>query len=608
MIDSFLSLLTYFKKPVWLNRPDRFLIFALLLLLSSSCAATKQSAVQALVPAADTFITADTGLQLQPGETTDGVFVDAVKAKMVNNKAEAFKQFSRVAALDSNNATAHFELSRLWLERGNIPKALEEIRYTLKRDSSNKWFYNQYANLLDVDGQYLKAAGIMGKLAGKEKSPEDFLQRQAILLQKAGKGKEALAVLDKLAAYVGQDDESVLLQKQQIYLSDNNLEGAVGEVSKLVGYYPQEPRYLLLKGDLYDNNGKDGEALKVYKQAELKFPDDSNVQFALVQYYLEHKDTTNFQHYLEKVILNKNLSMEDRIGFLAPLLRTRDQDTATKKLAFQLARKLAEQDPKQLEPRLLYADLLAFDNSLDSAAAEYKAIIATDSTKFGAWQQLLLVYTRAQDYDSLLQYSQRAAKLFPEEQMVFYLGGIGYQLRADYEHAETFLKKAISLHHSDDNDELLSEMLTALGDTYNSDKKFESSDSCYRAALALQPDNASALNNFSYYLSERGEHLEEAERMSAKSLTLRPGEATFLDTYGWILYKQGKYPEAKAYIERAIDANKGDADGTLYEHLGDVELKIGNRAKALENWLLAQSKGNKSETLQQKINEQKTKE
>ncbi|MFA6059781.1 MAG: tetratricopeptide repeat protein, partial [Taibaiella sp.] len=135
--------------------------------------------------------------------------------------------------------------------------------------------------------------------------------------------------------------------------------------------------------------------------------------------------------------------------------------------------------------------------------------------------------------------------------------------------------------------------------------RFASSDSCYRAALNLQPDNATALNNFSYYLSVRGENLEEAARMSEKSLKLRPNEATFLDTYGWILYKQGKFKEAKIYIQKAIELSPNNGDPTLWEHLGDIEYKLGNKKQALEHWKAAQGKGELSVTLQQKINEQK---
>lgn len=45
-------------------------------------------------------------------------------------------------------------------------------------------------------------------------------------------------------------------------------------------------------------------------------------------------------------------------------------------------------------------------------------------------------------------------------------------------------------------------------------KNYERSDSSYEAALEIDPNNATVLNNYAYYLSERDDKLEKAERMS----------------------------------------------------------------------------------------------
>ena len=108
-------------------------------------------------------------------------------------------------------------------------------------------------------------------------------------------------------------------------------------------------------------------------------------------------------------------------------------------------------------------------------------------------------------------------------------------------------------------------------------------------------------NVYAYYLSVRKVRLEDAERISAKSLELRPGEASFLDTYGWIFYQQGKFEKAKELIELAIVKNGQNADATLYEHLGDVYFKLINESKALENWKIALSKDPKNEQIIKKI-------
>ena len=91
-------------------------------------------------------------------------------------------------------------------------------------------------------------------------------------------------------------------------------------------------------------------------------------------------------------------------------------------------------------------------------------------------------------------------------------------------------------------------MYTSIGDAYNSLKDYKASDDAYDTALSMDPRNVTVLNNYAYYLSVRNTRLNDAEKMSRRSLELRPDESTFLDTYGWILYQQGKYESARKYL------------------------------------------------------------
>lgn len=594
----------YSGKPGRLQQPVRFFLLILLTVLAA-CNSGKQLTGKgsAGVPDGNPRIQVAAAV-LQNRDSTDGIFMEAVKARILNNKEEAFRKYALFSSLYPGNAAAHYELSRLWFERNNLPSALEEIRLALQQDSVNKWMQKQYADLLSFDGKYVEAAAVYERIASRERSPEDYLMREVILFQKAEKYKEALSVLDRLELYIGEDDETLIMQREQLYLAMNDVESAAGEIRKLIKFYPEEARYILMLAELYENNNIDEKARKAYEDAERLFPGDVSVQFALVQFYLKQKDEPKVEYYLEKAILNRDAGVEDRIGLLVPFIQYRGADTSARRIAFNLSRKLADQQPPQIDAVSLYGDLLLADGQAENALQQYKYILSLDSTKFPAWQQIMYIYTTRSENDSLIAYSERAVRIFPQMSMAYYLGGIGYmQLKKNTE-AIDFLNKAIRFQ-TNNNDNLLSDMLVSLGDVYNTESRFSSSDSCYNVALILQPDNATALNNYSYYLSVRGENLEEAARMSEKSLKLRPGESTFLDTYGWILFKLGKYTEAKEYILKAIASNKENGDPTLWEHLGDIEYKLGNTQQALEHWKMALSKGEVSDSLQQKINEQK---
>ena len=95
---------------------------------------------------------------------------------------------------------------------------------------------------------------------------------------------------------------------------------------------------------------------------------------------------------------------------------------------------------------------------------------------------------------------------------------------------------------------------------------------------------ASTLNNLAWPMAEKGENLEEAEKMSKKSLdlitdlqknqddkpdfytkkqydkSLKSSYSMYADTYAFILFKQGKVKEAITYQEKAQGPKAQDAD------------------------------------------------
>ena len=61
------------------------------------------------------------------------------------------------------------------------------------------------------------------------------------------------------------------------------------------------------------------------------------------------------------------------------------------------------------------------------------------------------------------------------------------------------------------------------------------------------------LNNYSYYLAERGEKLPVALKWSYEGNKNNPENSTFLDTYAWVLFKMERYEEAEKFILGALE-------------------------------------------------------
>jgi tetratricopeptide (TPR) repeat protein len=533
----------------------------------------------------------------------EAMYYDALKAHIKGDDKEAEMLLQQTIKLNPEAAGAYYDLSRLAMKQNKTEKATEYIKKAVALQGGNKWYKSQYAEILAMSNKFEEAAKQYAELGATQKPNDEYLRKASLLYMRDGKYKEALAQLDKLIAQ--DSDEELLLQKQQIYLKMNDLDGAVAISKQLIARNPGDGKYLALLAELYDSNRQPEKALQIYMDAEKQTPDDPLVQMGLADHYKQEKNEQKYNEYIQKLLSNKALDAEAQLTVLVTYLQEAGDDTTQRKKGLQMAEQIMKQHSGNAQVLAVYGDMLSMNNMPKEAVQQYKKALDADPSRFATWQSLLYNYTGREDADSLIFYSQKALRLFPNQAIIHYLNGIGHQNKKDYPKAINAIKRAIDMQ-PEENTMLLADMYSSLGDTYNMSGQHELSDEAYEEALKLSPDNPSVLNNYSYYLSVRGKRLEDAEKMSKRSLELRPGEATFMDTYGWVLYKMGNYKKAEEYIQKAIDANPINVDATLWEHMGDIQYKLNNTDKAVEYWKKAKDKGADDEAkITKKIQERK---
>jgi len=135
----------------------------------------------------------------------------------------------------------------------------------------------------------------------------------------------------------------------------------------------------------------------------------------------------------------------------------------------------------------------------------------------------------------------------------------------------------------------------------------------FKKVLAVDSQNAAALNYYGYMLGDLGIRLDEAETMVKKALAEDAFNGAYLDSLGWIYYKQGKYAEAEMTLRKAVERESHDP--TIHSHLGDVYAKIGRTdlaaaqwEKSLEEWrrvLPADVENDKIAEVEKKVNQSK---
>lgn len=111
-------------------------------------------------------------------------------------------------------------------------------------------------------------------------------------------------------------------------------------------------------------------------------------------------------------------------------------------------------------------------------------------------------------------------------------------------------------------------ILFTLGSAYDRAGERDAALARMNAAIEADPQHAPALNFVAYLYAERGERLDEAQRLIERALAVDPDNGFYLDSLGWVLFRKGDAARALTALERA-DALAGP-DSTILEHLGDV--------------------------------------
>ena len=533
----------------------------------------------------------------------DALFFDAVKAKMHDDDKQAMELFEKFIASKPNVPAAYYELSKLYSNDRKQEKAEEYIKKALKFDASNKWYKKEYASLLGERGAYSEAADIMAELVKSEPNDAEYPLLTAEFYERAKKYEDAIKYLDKAIVRSGPDEE-ILMRKIQLYLQLNDVEHAAEVVSELISKDPRNGKYYKVLGEIYDNNKMPEKAGEVLDHAQKLIPSDPSVQLGMAEHYLKTGDTNSYKIFVKKAIVNKEFDAELQLKLLEAYLQNLSTDSDAKNEGMPIILQLVDQHPNDADILSFYGDFLESDNQKDKAIEIFKKSLEVNSSKFNVWLKLLQNFTDKKDADSLIKYSEKTIRLFPNQSLANYYNGIGHLNKKEYPAAIKSINRAIDLQ-PESKPEFLAAMYSTLGDIYNTTKQYELSDNAYNKSLHFDPNDATVLNNYSYYLSERGKRLDEAESMSKKSLQIRPGEATFLDTYGWILYKKGDIQGAKDYIEQAVKKYGDKADATLYDHLGNIYYKLNEKEKAVEYWKISKEKGGENPQLDKKISEGK---
>lgn len=530
------------------------------------------------------------------------LFFQAEKEKNLGNMDEALNLYDKLYKMAPTNATVAYEMARIYTAEGKQDEAVSYAERAVELEPENKWFLLLLGSVYRNFQMDNKEIEVFEKLVELDSTNPDYRYELAMAYYGNDQPEKAIAELNSLENLVGINEE-ISTQKKQLYLDQGNLEGAVKEVQALIDAYPKNVEYRGTLAQMYLVNGHEDKALQVYEDLMKIAPEDPRPHLDLAKLYRKRGEYAKSLHHLEIAMYSPDLDIDQKVPVLLSLFEASSADSLLQQSAYKMLDSVISQNPKDPKAYAIYGDFLSRDGRNKEALESYlKATHLEGGNRFQIWEQILLIEIQAQMYDSLLVHGPEALEMFPNQPLPYFFTGVAHNVKGEYNQAIGYLEDGLVYVFG--NPRLKEQFYSQLAEAYHMLGEGKSSNEYFDKALALNNQNPTVLNNYAYYLSERGENLDKALEMTEKSNNLAPGNPTFIDTWAWVLYKRGEYEAALDKMEKLIQLG-GAETGEVVEHYGDILYKNGRVDDAVAQWRLAKSLGNASEKIDEKINSRK---
>ena len=455
----------------------------------------------------------------------------------------------------------------MFMEQGEYSRAIIEFQEAIENGSNSAEVYHSISEGYWMIQKYDKSIYYALKAIEKDPIVADYkislgkkyialndlnssLEIFEALAQNQTNNAEILFIIGDLKSQL-KDIDGALVYYQEAYDKDNSLTLALEVASQLAMEFNHRDAALVTK-KLLLSNPSNPEYLKLYIESiaqknnldeieslldndELKSnPFINNLYNQLAYEYLRNGYYDKSEQFFEK-----SLEINDKDRFALYYLST------------------------------LYRESGKFDQSI---ALSEQHISSYPNEQEGYINKSISLLS-LQRFDTVIEELSDALKMFPEDFEVNYFLGLAHYSLKEFEDAEVFYKKALSLDTSS------IPAMHALAMVYDQNKKWDKSDKLYTDLITINTKDAQAYNNYAYSLIERNEETDYALTLAKKAIELSPKTSSYLDTIGWIYFKLNDFEQAKEFIGQAIVYD--ESSSVVLEHYGDILIELNELDEAL---------------------------
>lgn len=534
----------------------------------------------------------------------DRFFIDAMLQRQKGNNDAAFDLLKHCVHIRPEAPEAYFFLAQYYMSLKQNDKAIECFKKAADLEPDNSTYLETLAKAYVTNDNDSLAIGTLEKIVEKETGRIDILEMLVQLYQKRADYDNTIKTLDRLETLEGKN-ERLTYAKSEIYSLTDDKKAAINEMKKLADQYPNDLNYRGMYGDALLMNGREKEAFDIYTGILKAEPDNYRAQLSMRAYYKQKDMAADADSMTMQLLLNKNTGDDARVYIMRQEIAESENGGGDSTKILRLFDRMMAQPQASTDIAILYATYMSLKKMpQEKIEAVLEKVLAQTPDNAAARLQLVAYAWQRDDLDRVIELCKAARQYNPDEMAFYYYEGMAHFRKDDNDSALNAFQNGISVIGEHSDPDIVSDFYAVMGDLLYEKGRAAEAYAAYDSCLQWKDDNIGCLNNYAYYLSVNGDSLDKAEKMSYRTVKAEPKNATYLDTYAWILFMQGRYAEAKIYIDQAVQ-NDSDSSAVILEHAGDIHAKAGDIDGAVELWARAAAKDPANKLLARKIRQRK---
>ncbi len=485
-------------------------------------------------------------------------------------RAGALESLKRAVKSDSDSLYLRLELAELLFKYHQISDALVHAEAALELDPQNQRARRLLAGIYTVSGDKKRAVKQYEDLLAENPENSEALFYLVALYAETAEYEKALALLKD---YRGKHPDDVLAPFYQgkIYAELKLYNDAERYFKEALQIEPEMPDAWLSLGLIYEFTGRREEAVDAYRKL-LEIDDgDRQALERLGQLLVGNGDLDAALAIFKR--LRKQGDVPASINIKIALIYFQQGNYQE---AAEILEELHAEYPKKQRITFYLASSLEALSRQDEALKLFLSIPATDDLFYDARVHAAFVYEGRKEFKLCEDVLNELIGKYPEKVGLYRMLASLHQKQGDDQGALDILKKAL-MQYPDDY-----KLRFALGVVYNDLGQAPESVAVMQGLLKDNPDDATVLNFIGYTYVEEGVQLDDAARLLERALEIKPDSGYILDSIGWLHFARKDYEKALQYLLKA--QKKIDDDPVLFEHLGDIYLKLGREDEALTSY------------------------